>query len=116
MEDIDDIININDINQKFNKILNLYNKMENKNNIKEESYKKSENNENCDEITIIYKISDDDFKNKKLEIFGKKFVENNKDICNILYQGKSYELSQDFDLSNYIENNTLLEIKLKGII
>ena len=116
MEDINDIINMNDINQKFNKIINLYNKMENKNNINEENYKIFENNENYDEISIIYKISDDDFKSKKLEIFGENFIKNNKGICNILYQGKSYELTQYFDLSNYIENNTLLEIKLKGII
>ena len=115
LEEINDIINMNDINQKFNKILNLYNKMENKSNINEESYKTSENNENYDEITIIYKISDDDFKSKKLKIFGDKFVKNNKDICNILYQGKSYELTEYFDLSNYIVNNNLLKIKLKGI-
>ena len=74
MEDINDIINMNDINQKFNKIINLYNKMENKNNINEESYKISENNENYDEISIIYKICDNDFESKKLEIFGEKFL------------------------------------------
>jgi len=55
MENINDIINITDINQKFNKILNLYNKMENKNNINEESYKISENSEIYDEITINIK-------------------------------------------------------------
>ena len=50
-----------------------------------------------------------------MKIFGSYFVKNNKKECNIIYEGKIYELSEYFDISNLIKNKNKLVIKLKGI-
>ena len=47
---------------------------------------KVENDENINEITIIYKY------NNNVRIFGDKFVKENKDKCVIVYDGKEYDL------------------------
>ena len=62
-----------------------------------------------DYITINYKIN-----NKKIQIFGEDFVKNNKNICQIIYENKSLELTQFLELKN-IGNKEILEIKLIGI-
>jgi len=61
-------------------------------------------------ITIIYKINkNEDF----IKIFDEDFVEAKKDFCKILYEGKEYELQENFDVKNINKNSDLLEIKLK---
>ena len=60
-------------------------------------------------MTIKYKIKKYQF---EIKIFGKNFVENNRNICYIIYEGTKYELRE------YLENRTyykILEIKLIGI-
>jgi len=63
------------------------------------------------EINIIYQINK---KNKEdINIFGKKFVENNKNICRMIIDNKEYEICQKYNIKGYNKNK--LEIKLKGI-
>ena len=70
--------------------------------------------ENYDDyITIIYKINNNDKKNKKIKIFGKAFVENNKYNYFQIFDDE-YKLTEFFELKN-LEQNNHLEIKLKGI-
>ena len=63
------------------------------------------------EICCTYKI---DKENKNLRIFGDKFVENNKDMCKIVYNENEQELSGTFNTENM--NTNELKIKLKGIL
>ena len=98
-DDINNIINENNIINKFNKIMDLYYKM---NNIENTNI-----NEDLNEIIIKYNINKND---EKIKIFGEKFVENNKDKCNIIYKEKKYELSEYFDIQD--NNDKTLEIKL----
>ena len=62
-----------------------------------------------DEITLIYKINNND---KLIKIFDEEFIKNNKNICKIIYKEKEMELKERFDVS--AENDKLI-IKLKGI-
>ena len=69
---------------------------------------------NSNEITIQYKKTDkygNDYGNK-IKIFGKKFVENNKDKCKFIYKCKDYELQEYLELE---KNEQIFEIKLFGI-
>ena len=68
--------------------------------------------ENIDEITIIYKINNF---NNKLRVSGKEFVEKNKKDCKIIYDEKTYDLNEYFNIDNIEHNKDLLKIKLKGI-
>ena len=82
--------------------------------IKENFEKEQKLNEyeiNKDEITIIYRIKD----KNKLRVFGKHFVENNKNQCKILYDNKEYDLNEYFNIDNIKYTDDLFEIKLKGI-
>ena len=72
--------------------------------IKEGSLKKG------DEIKMKYKIG----KEKKIRIFGTKFVENNVNNCKIIYKGNEEGLKSFFEIED-INNNEILEIKLIGI-
>ena len=76
-----------------------------------EDNKIDENYDINDYIEIKYRIEKI---GKSMNIFGHRFVENNKSLCKIIYEGKEYELSQKFNLK---KNNgkEILEIKLKGI-
>jgi len=101
-EEINKINNDKDINNKIIKIINIYNKMINK---------------DISEINLIYDINK---KNKKIEkdedainIFGEEFVKNNKNICKMIIDDEEYEIKQKFNIKNY--NKKLLKIKLKGI-
>ena len=99
---IDDIRKINEINNnndKFENFINIYNKM----NIKNDTMNIN------DEITIIYKINDE----SNIKIFDETFVNNNKNNCKIIYENQEYELTEQFNVEN-IKNNKL-EIKLKNI-
>ena len=63
------------------------------------------------EIEIIYKLRSD-----SLRIFGKKFVNNNKDKCEIIYDGKIYKLTQFcYDIDKNYKEKDLFIIKLRGI-
>ena len=97
-----------------------------------EKYKIKKNNvkdNNIDEITIIYKnkkienINEElkkEMKSKlgeemsKNKLFGEIFVRNNKNNCKIIINGKENELVSFYDIER-LEENEILEIKLKGI-
>ena len=94
IKDIKRIVEENDNKNKFNLILDLSDKLELMDN---------------DEITLIYKVNIND---KKIKIFDSEFVNNNKNICKILYHGEESELIEYIDV---MPNSEKIEIKLKGI-
>ena len=98
-EDINQIINEENIKIKIKNLLQIYKKM---NNI-EDDYE-IENNT----ILIKYVINQN-----KVKIFGKEFVDNNKNFCKIIYENKEYNLSEY--LQNLDKNKKILTITLKGI-
>ena len=69
------------------------------------------------EIIIIYDINkaDEEYEQNEryINIFGAEFVKNNKNICIMKINDKEYEISENYNITNY--NNNELEIKLKGI-
>jgi len=67
--------------------MNIYNKM------------------NINEINIIHKINKE---KEKIKIFGKKFVENNKDKYKIIYDNKEYELKEELEIKN--KNESIINI------
>ena len=73
----------------------------------EKQFKKSSD---YSKINFIKKINEKVSKNK---IFGEKFVENNKNKCKMIINGKEEELCSYYDIEK-IENK-VLEIKLKEI-
>ena len=81
----------------------------NKKDKKKKKINKKKNNNN--EITIIYTINKND---TNIKLFDYEFINNNKDKCKYIYNGKEYELEQYFKLSNNKEDK--LEIILKGIL
>ena len=76
-----------------------------------------------DEIKIIYEIKgkkdeedDEEEENKikeNINIFGEKFVYNNKNICKMIIDNKEYEIQSKFNIKN--NDKDKLEIILKGI-
>ena len=77
-----------------------------------------------DEITIIYKNikldnSDDILPNigekfSKNKLFGEEFIQNNKNKCKLIINGKEEEFTSFYNIRN-LQENELLKIKLKGI-
>jgi len=61
------------------------------------------------EINIIYDIN----RKKNINIFGSKFVGNNKNICKMIIDNKEYELVKKYNAKS--NNSNKLRIKLKGI-
>jgi len=57
---------------------------------------------------IIYDID-----GEIIDIFGKKFVNKNKNICKMIIDNKEYEIVEQFNVKDY--NHTKLKIELKGI-
>ena len=49
------------------------------------------------EITIKYKY---DINNESIPIFGRCFIEHNKDICKFIYNNEEYKLQEKFNLKN----------------
>jgi len=95
--------NIN--NENFNKT-----KDKKKEEEEEEENKNNINIEYKDEINITYNIKNEN----DVHIFGKKFVENNKDKCKIVFENKEYELNEYFKIKNYTSNKLKkLQIQLK---
>jgi len=69
-------------------------------------------NLNTNEITIIYKISE--YK-KKIQLFDRKFIENNKNNCKIIIDNKEQEIIEYIDINEEMKKKGQLEIKLKEI-
>ena len=81
------IRSINEIsteNKKIGEILKIYEKM---------------NFE--DEITIIYNINNEE----KIKIFDKTFVENNKNLCKMIFENKEFELTEEFPVKDRTKKN-----------
>ena len=77
--------------------------------------KKIEDEEDIDEIILQYKIDNIKY-SKDVRLFGKEFVENNKDKCKIIINGNEFELSEYLNINiNQLKDNNIFEIKLKGI-
>ena len=68
------------------------------------------NKEEKNEIIIKYKI---DRRKKEINIFGEKFVNNNKNNYILIYDGNEYELSVKLNIKNV--GNKTIEVKLKEI-
>ena len=103
IKDIDEIINTNDDLNKFKLIYQIYKKMT----IKEKSLPMNSKND----INIEYKITN---KNNKVKIFGREFVDNNKNICQIIINNKVRELSQNIDINSYqLIDDEILKVQLK---
>ena len=65
-----------------------------------------------DKLIIEYQIKEDQ---NEINIFGQKFVENNKNKCKIIVEGKEFDLEEKFNLTNYKKEDNKLTITLKGI-
>ena len=105
----------NPINQ-----VNKSNKITNSKIIKPESAnkaKKDENNvqinspskDNFNKMTIIYNIGE---KDDKINILNETFVNNNKNNCYIVIEGKQRELCNQIIINKNQKDNKILEIKL----
>ena len=92
------------MNYKFQKVLELYEKMN------EKGIEKYVGNKNK-EIKLKYKFDSID---KKIKIFDINFIKNNKDKCQFIYKGKIYEIAEYIDLPTPKENNGVIEITLTG--
>ena len=62
------------------------------------------------EILLRYKVN---YKDNKIKLFGKKFVEKNKKSCKIIIDSKEYQLCIHLDKNKIDQNIQILEIKLK---
>ena len=108
--DINMVVKDENISHKFNKLIEINNKIEG-NFIYE---KKGEGNfeENKDVININYYI----FRNEEnIRIFGSNFVRNNYNICKIIHDDKEYELQESLNLRQIRLKDNMLKIKLKNI-
>ena len=61
------------------------------------------------EINIIYDINEENI----INIFGYKFVKNNKNICKMIIEKKEYEITEKYEIINKNNNNKLKDNKLK---
>ena len=110
-------VNIEELTNEIN-ISNNDNKedLTNENIIRENNKEKEDiyydNNEINDGIKIIYKVNKYD---KKIKIFGEKFVENNRYHCNIKYENKLINLIEYLVISHDNKLKDKLEIRLIGI-
>jgi hypothetical protein len=81
IDELRKISNEKNIKERFEKIINLYDKM---------TY--------IDEINIIYNINEENKKSQEIKIFGKDFAEKNKGKCQIFYKDKIYELNENLKI------------------
>ena len=93
LENINNNNIINDL-KRINKIENINNKLENILNIYEKI-------NFSNEITMIYNLNNEE----KIKIFGKKFVDANKGLCKLIYENKEYELTEEFNVKNINKKN-----------
>ena len=79
----------------------------------------NENKKKSNEIIMEYKIEKRGifsfFFNNKIKIFGDRFVENNKDKCELDVFGERYELNSHFNESDIKLKKNTFKIKLIGI-
>ena len=61
------------------------------------------------EINIIYDFEEENY----IRIFGRRFVENNRNKCKILIDNNEYEIEEYFNIENYKKNNNKLWFKIK---
>ena len=82
----------------------------------------NKNINHIDEITIIYKLIQENIneniknknQNNKIKIFGEEFVNNNKNNCKIIYEGKEVELKSFIEIeNNKIKKGDSIEIEIK---
>ena len=102
--------------QKMSEAQNDKNKKEEKK--KETKKEKQENAINNDAESFMklkYTPNLKKIKDNKMKIFGKKFVENNKDNCVLIINDKENPLSEFYTLKKNDLKNTEIEIKLKQI-
>ena len=97
LKDLDNILNENNMINKFTNIYNNYKKIITK---------------DPDNIVAYYNIKE---KDSKIRIFGKEFVKNNVNNCKIEVEGKEYDLIDIFNLNNCSKRKETLKVKLKGI-
>ena len=100
---IEEMKNENEKNKKDEK------KKESKKDIKENITK--DTNESY--MNLKYNPNLKRIKDNKMKIFGKKFVEKNRDNCVLIINGKEYELSEYYTLKKNDLKNNEIEIKLK---
>ena len=107
--------NINEINikndifndiKKINSIDNFSNKLVN---ILELYDKINSDNNQINQMTITYKINKDMI---QLKLFGDSFVQNNKNNCYLLIDGKKYDLCEEYTLNKKQKEKNTLEVKL----
>ena len=63
------------------------------------------------EIKILYKIKEE----KKIKLFGKEFIEKNKDNCKIIIDNKEQCIMEYIKINEEMRNKKILELKLKEI-
>jgi surface protein len=113
----------NDIGKDFNSLnfIHINENQNNRNKIFIIVSKKNNYIEGSNDIIIRYKIdkrtnsnecTDNNITTTCIKIFGKNFVENNRNICKIIFEDKKYDLSEQFEASN---DKEFLEIKLRVI-
>ena len=61
-------------------------------------------------MTIVYRVKPND---KNIKIFGKQFVQNNKNKCKIIVDGNERDICEKLDLNDNMRKKSTLEIKLK---
>ena len=87
-------------------------------NNKEEEGSDNKNYQCCNEVTMIYKVTEKDKLSGNINIFGKDFINNNKDInkekCFLICDEKKFKLTDTFELKQAKEIDSL-KITLKGI-
>ena len=108
LDNFESIINIENYNKKINSILKEINNfflldLKHKLQYIVDTYNKIPNNE----LTIIYNNND-----KNIKLFGKKFVETNKDNCYLIIDEKIFNLMENY---NFNQSNKEVDIKIKLI-
>ena len=89
-KELNQIIECNYIIDKFNKIFNIYSKM------------------NIDEISMLYKV-----KEKEVKLFGDDFVKRSKNCCKLIINGKEQELKTKYIFGYFGTAKDILNIKLR---
>ena len=97
---INNIKTINNNNNKYNDIIGIFNKI----------YNNKDNGMDNNDNIIIYKIDEN---KDEIKIFGKKFVDNNKNNIKLEIEGNEYKIMESYKIK--IKKNKNLRIKIKGI-
>ena len=69
------------------------------------------------DISIINIIYDINKQNKEdINIFGEKFIKNNRNKCKMIVNNKEYEISEKYNIKNYNKNKLAIKLKIIGNI